>query len=69
MAKKKALEAMSQEEVAELSTLVGTKVRDMCDQTANKINKLLSKYGIKAKIAIQLEDARAPQKADNLKNA
>ena len=46
---------MSQEQVDQLSLQIGDKVRQMCDETATRINTLLNIYGMHAKIAISFD--------------
>ena len=43
------------EQIDELSAQIGERVRGMCDQTADKINQLLTIYGLRAKVAIVFE--------------
>jgi hypothetical protein len=48
---------MTPEEVDRLSVQIGSKVRQICDEAANKINAILDIYGMKkAKIAISFGD-------------
>lgn len=50
------LSKMSIEEVDNLSAQIGEKVRMICDETAEKVNKILSVYGMTAKIAIAFDE-------------
>lgn len=43
---------MSTEQVDNLSDQIGEKVRGICDEAAQRINSILSIYGMSAKIAI-----------------
>lgn len=47
---------MSAEQVDQLSVQIGSKVRDLCDEAAAKINAVLAVYGMKAKIAIAFNE-------------
>jgi len=38
------------------SVQIGSKVRDLCDEAAAKINAVLAVYGMKAKIAIAFNE-------------
>jgi len=47
------VDAMSQEQVDNLSVQIGEKVRSICDEAAEKVNSILAIYGMSAKIAIK----------------
>jgi len=49
------LNQMTNEQVEQISLQVGTKVRDICDDAASKINAILGIYGASAKIAIKFD--------------
>jgi hypothetical protein len=46
---------MSTESVDNLSTQIGDKVRQICDEAAEKVNAILKIYGMSAKMAIQFD--------------
>lgn len=46
---------MDNQAVEELSSQIGDKVRQICDEAAVKVNALLNIYGASAKIAIAFE--------------
>jgi hypothetical protein len=50
------LNTMSVSEVDVLSTQVGNKVREICDEANSKANALLNIYGAKCKIVIEIEE-------------
>jgi len=52
--------ALSQEQVDQLSLQIGDKVREICDEAAGRVNALLGIYGMSAKIAIQFD--KLPEK-------
>ncbi len=62
-ARKVDVSKMSPEEVDNLSIQIGSKVRDICDEAANKANAILEIYGMKAKIAISFNDI--PKQMEN----
>lgn len=47
---------LSQEQIDSLSQQVGDKIRQLCDETANKVNAILNIYGMSAKIAIAFSE-------------
>lgn len=58
---------LTNEEIDQLSIELGSKVREICDNAAERANKILSKYGMLAKIAISIEPAQVLEKKVNLK--
>lgn len=48
------LNSMSKEAVEQLSLQIGESVRAICDEAVEKANKILSIYGLKAKMQIQI---------------
>lgn len=58
---------MKQEDVKNLSAQIGDKCREICDEAAEKINKLLAIYGLTGKIAFQIDEMAAkPEKAPSV---
>lgn len=47
---------LSIEEADQLSGQIGGKVREMVDETVEKVNRLLGIYGLKAKMQIVIEE-------------
>lgn len=50
------------EQADELSAQIGEKVRNICDESAVKINEILAIYGMKALVAIQFEPLKQESK-------
>ncbi|NJO48243.1 MAG: hypothetical protein HC840_00845 [Leptolyngbyaceae cyanobacterium RM2_2_4] len=46
---------LSTEAVDNLSTQIGDKVRQICDEAADKVNAILKIYGMSAKMAIKFD--------------
>lgn len=65
------VKALSSEQADQLSEQIGTKVREICDEAAGRINSILAIYGMSAKlqIAIGAEKKKAGRKSkqNNLK--
>lgn len=63
--------SLPQEQVDQLSEQIGSKVRGICDEAADRINAILAIYGMSAKlqIAIGAEKKKAGRKSkqNNLK--
>ena len=55
------------EEADRLSSQIGNKVRDICDEAAVKINTILKIYGMSAKLAIVFDEISKDVDANNLK--
>lgn len=53
-ARKVSVENLSMEQTNALSVQIGEKITNICDSAANKINDILSIYGLSAKIAIKI---------------
>lgn len=49
------INSMSQEQVDALGVQIGDRVRQICDETADKVNAILKIYGMSAKIAIAFD--------------
>lgn len=56
---------LTAKEADELAVEIGSKVREICDNAAEEINKILSKYKMKASLSINLEPNLKSSK-DNL---
>lgn len=54
------------EEAEGIANQVGTKTREILDEAADKINKVLNIYSMKAKIAIVLEPLESKPSENNL---
>lgn len=58
------VEKLTLEEADSLSEQIGNKVKDICDEAVKKANKILNIYGLKAKMAIQIEGLQEEQKEE-----
>lgn len=47
---------LSEQQVDELSDLIGTKVRDIVDEACDRINTILGIYGLQAKIQFVIQE-------------
>lgn len=54
---------MKKEDINNLSAQIGEKCRDICDEAAIKINSMLEIYGLKGKIAFEIN--KLPTKEDS----
>lgn len=48
---------MTLEQVDNISIQLGSKIKDICQEAVEKANKLLSVYGLSAKMAISLDNS------------
>lgn len=64
-AQKMDVDSLSQDQVDALGVELGVKLRDICDNTAKKVNSILKAYGMTAKIAIAFDSL--PQNAVAIK--
>ncbi len=56
------VDKFSTEEAEQLATQIGDKVKSMVDETANKINELLSIYGMSARFECVIEGGQTKNK-------
>ena len=50
------INALSLEQVDDLSKQIGDKLRNICDEASDKANELLKIYGMNCKIAISIDE-------------
>lgn len=63
------LDQMSAEQVDQISLQLGEKVREICDEAVAKANKLLSVYGMTAKMQIVLDHPEMKKEQEVQKKA
>lgn len=51
------INSMTLEQVDDISIQLGTKIKDICQEAVEKANKLLSVYGLSAKMSISLDNS------------
>lgn len=66
MSKIKEINKLDDQHIAALSDVIGSSIRQICDEAVHKANAVLNVYGMKARMEIEISGLDDGSDADNL---